>query len=40
VVVTVRLAYVNINVADIGSKSNSVSSSNLDVTLTGLALNK
>jgi len=40
VVVSVRLAYVNTDVTNVGSKSNSVSGSNLYVNLTGLALNK
>jgi len=39
-VVTVRLMYVNTDVADIGSKSNSVSGSNLHVNLIDLVLNE
>jgi len=39
-VVTVRLAYVNTDVADIGSKRNSVDGSDRYVNLTSLVLNK
>jgi len=39
-VVAVRLAYVNTDVADIGSKRNSVSGSYLHVNLTSLVLNE
>ena len=39
-VITVRLAYVNTDVADVGSKRNSVSGSDLHVNLTSLVLNE